>query len=261
MSADSAEATVNEPTDKPSRNPVERVIVWGLIGLLLVVVAIEARAQRGYAMSLDAVQSAFADNEEVQLQLADARKLMTLSQAEVKDADSSGIMDYYRFSWLSLFKSGEYEITLRVSKDNSEEVISFATPAAPDLALAMTDPAPSEDEMSEMEDYSGEGYPGGGEFPGGGNSFGGGRYQPPPNPLVTHLDSDGDNELSAEEIEGSPAVLLALDANGDGELTREEFDPEGFGRGGGFGSGGFGSGGAGENESDSGRPRRPEIEE
>ena len=67
MSADSAEATVNEPTDKPSRNPVERVIVWGLIGLLLVVVAIEARAQRGYAMSLDAVQSAFADNEEVHI--------------------------------------------------------------------------------------------------------------------------------------------------------------------------------------------------
>jgi hypothetical protein len=212
-------------------------------------------------MSLDSVQAAFADNEEVQIELADARKLMTLSPAEVKDANSSGIMDYYRFSWFSLFKSGEYEITLRVSKDNSE-VISFTTPAAPEPALAMTATSPSESSMSEMEDYSGEGYPGGREFSGGGNSFGGGRFQPPPNPLVTHLDSDGDNELSAEEIERSPAVLLALDANGDGELTREEFDPEGFARqGGGFGQGGFGSGGAGGNESDSGRPRRPEIEE
>jgi hypothetical protein len=255
MSIDSPEPTLNEPTERPSRNPIERVIVWGGIGLLLVVVGIEARAQRGYAMSLDAVQAAFADNEEVQIELADARKLMTLSPAEVKDANSTGIMDYYRFSWFSLFKSGEYEITLKVSNDNSE-VISFATSAAPDLALAMTAPALSESSMSEFEDYSG-----GGEFPGGGNSFGGGRFQPPPNPLVTHLDSDGDNELSAEEIEGSPAVLLALDANGDGELTREEFDPEGFSRRSGGETGSFGSGGVGGNEPNSGRPRRPEIEE
>ena len=85
---------------------MERVIVWGLIGALLVTVGIEARAQQGYANSLDAVQAAFADTEEVQIDLADARKLMTLSPVEVKDADASGLMDYYQFSWFSLFKSG-----------------------------------------------------------------------------------------------------------------------------------------------------------
>lgn len=256
MSTDSAPAVVNEPSDKPPRNPVERVIVWGLIGALLVAVGIEARAQRGYAMSLDAVQAAFADNEEVQIELADARKLMTLSPAEVQDADSSGIMDYYRFSWFSLFKSGEYEITLRVSKDSSE-VISFATPAAPEQALTLPEPDLSDHEMSEMEDYSGGGFSGGDE-----NWSGGGEFQPPPDPLVSRLDADSDGELSAEEIEGAVAVLESLDSNGDGELTPEEFDPDGSGRrGGGFETGGFGSGGAGGSESDSGRPRRPEIEE
>lgn len=212
-------------------------------------------------MSLDAVQAAFADNEEVQIELADARKLMTLSPAEVQDADSSGIMDYYRFSWFSLFKSGEYEITLRVSKDSSE-VISFATPAAPEQALTLPGPDLSDNEMSEMEDYSGGGYSGGG-FPDSGENWSrGGGFQPPPDPLVSRLDADSDGELSAEEIEGAVAVLESLDSNGDGELTLEEFDPDGSGRrGGGLETGGFGSGGAGENESDSGRPRRPEIEE
>lgn len=261
MSNDSVEPTLNEPAEKPSRNPIERVIVWGLIGGLLVAVGIEARAQRGYATSLDAVQSAFSDNEEVQIDLADARKLMVLSPAEAKDSDSSGIMDFYRFSWFSLFKSGEYEITLKVSKDSSE-VVSFATQAAPDLALAITAPATSEDEMSEMEDYSRGGYAGGGFSGGGGNWSGAERFQPRPHPLVSRLDADSDGEISAEEIEGAVAILESLDSNGDGELTPEEFDPNGSGRrGGGFETGGFGSGGAGGSEPDSGRPRRPEIEE
>jgi hypothetical protein len=170
-------------------------------------------------------------------------------------------MDYYQFSWFSLFKSGEYEIILRVSKDSSE-VISFATSAAQEPALGLTAFTPSEDEMSEMEDYSDGGYPGGGFSGEDGNWSSGGGFQPPPDLLFSRLDADSDGEISAEEIEGAVAVLGSLDSNGDGELTAEEFDPDGLGRrGGGFESGGFGSGGTGGNELDSGRSSRPEIEE
>jgi hypothetical protein len=261
MSTDSAEPVVSEPSDKPPRNPIERVIVWGLIGGLLVVMGIEARAQRGYAMSLDAFQTAFSDGEEVEIALDDARKLMALGPAEVKAQDEYGpyhYYDYYRFSWFSLFKSGDYEITLKVTDNDELNVISFSTPAAPQPAW-MNESIPStEDTESELAPEMG----GGGFSGGGGNRSGGRGFRPPPNPLVTKLDVDGDGELSAEEIEGSPAVLESLDANGDGELTSEEFDPEGLGRrGGGFEQGGFGSGGGDEGDSGSDRPRRPEIEE
>ena len=261
MSTDSAEPVVNEPSDKPPRNPVERVIVWGLIGVLLVVMGIEARAQRGYAMSLDAFQTAFSDAEEVQVSLAEARNLMALGPTEVKAPKEHGsyhYYDYYRFSWPSLFKGGDYEITLKVTANEELNVISFSTPAAPEPAW-MNESIPATVDASSA--LGGGGYSPGGGFPGGGAGRSGGRgFQPPPNPLVTKLDIDGDGELSADEIEGSPAVLQSLDANGDGELTSEEFDPEGLGRrGGGFEQGGFGAGG--EGDSGSSRPRRPEIEE
>jgi hypothetical protein len=267
MSTDSAETVVNEPSDKPPRNPIERVIVWGLIGVLLVVMGIEARAQRGYAMSLDAFQTAFSDGEEVAIALDDARKLMALGPAEVKAPDEHGpfhYYDYYRFSWFSLFKSGDYEITLQVTDNEELNVISFSTPAAPQPDwMDVSTPESDEDASEDPAAMGGGGFPGGGGFGGGGgNGSGGQGFRPLPNPLVTKLDIDGDDELSAEEIAGSPAVLESLDANGDGELTADEFDPEGFGRrGGGSESGGFGSGGGGEGDSGSDRPRRPEIEE
>lgn len=53
----------------------------------------------------------------------------------------------------------------------------------------------------------------------------GGRPPHPPMPLIQALDSDRDHKISAEEIEGSAAVLKALDANGDGELTLDELRP------------------------------------
>ncbi|MBL6705657.1 MAG: hypothetical protein ISQ06_06060 [Planctomycetaceae bacterium] len=260
MSNDSTETVSNEPGEKPPRNPVERVLVWGMIAALLVVVGIEARAQRGYTMSLNAFQTAFADAEEVQISLDEARRLMVFGPTEVKSPKEFGPLhyyDYYRFSWPSLFKSGEYEITLKVTDNDELAVISFSTPAAP-----------QPDWMGEVIQLPGEFSPEnpgamGGGFPGGGGGQSGGRgFRPPPNPLITKLDTDGDDELSAEEIEGSPAVLQSLDANGDGDLTQEEFDPEGLGRrGGGPEQGGFVPSGNGNSDSVSSRPQRPPLEE
>lgn len=260
MSTDSAESVVNEPSEKPPRSPVERVIVWGGIGLLLVIVLIEARAQRGYATSLSEVQAALVDNELAEITLDEARELFALAPSETVEKSDSVYLRHHRFSWFSFFKSGQYEITLDVTPDEEAQVLSFSTP---DAAEAVVEPILEADPTADSasgdfgnQRTSFQGLAGGG-FSSGGFS-GGGGFQPRPDPLLAQLDSDTDGELSAEEIATAPNALLALDGNGDGELSEEEFEPAGRGRR--SEQGRFGSGGSGGNESDSSRPRRPPLE-
>jgi hypothetical protein len=61
---------------------------------------------------------------------------------------------------------------------------------------------------------------------------------PPPSPVVQALDTDGDGELSAKEIENAAVALRTLDKDKDGKLSAEEIRPAfGGGRGMGFGGG------------------------
>ena len=57
-----------------------------------------------------------------------------------------------------------------------------------------------------------------------------GRGFPPP-PVLAALDTDGDGEVSAKEIDNAAAALRTLDRNKDGKLSREELlgAPRGFG--------------------------------
>ncbi len=48
---------------------------------------------------------------------------------------------------------------------------------------------------------------------------------PPPNPLATAIDEDGDGDLSAEEMAAAAEALKKLDRNRDGTLSREEMRP------------------------------------
>ena len=51
-------------------------------------------------------------------------------------------------------------------------------------------------------------------------------------PVMVALDSDGNGEISSEEIKGAVAALKKLDKNKDGKLTEDELRPSFGGRGG-----------------------------
>ncbi len=80
----------------------------------------------------------------------------------------------------------------------------------------------------------------GGRGPGGGPGGGPGMGMLPPIPLMTALDADGDQELSAAEIAGAGDALRTLDKNGDSVLDGAEMLPAFPGGGPGGGPGGFG---------------------
>lgn len=60
---------------------------------------------------------------------------------------------------------------------------------------------------------------------------------------MTALDTNGDREISDEELQAATASLKKLDKNSDGKLTEEEMRPQFGGDRGGFGGFGFGGGG------------------
>src|SRR5438552_13254774 len=90
--------------------------------------------------------------------------------------------------------------------------------------------------------------------------------RPPPSPIITALDANGDGIIDADEIANAPAALRKLDKNGDGKLTPDEFrpprpggpgGPDGFGGAGGPGgpnAGGRGQAGPGGPPPDDGNP-------
>lgn len=87
--------------------------------------------------------------------------------------------------------------------------------------------------------------PGAGPGPNGGPGGPGGPdgFRPPPHPLEQALDTDGDHQLSAKEIENAAAALKTLDKNEDGKLSEDELRPRFGGRPGGPDGGGRGPGG------------------
>lgn len=213
------------------RSPVERAIVWSLIGLMLVLVALEARAQQGHTKTMVALQEMVDEGKGVKYE--DFTGKIELFPS-VSDGTPGEGWDVYQYKWFSLLRSGRYEIHLRVSTGNDiKYVAGYAVPdgvsdelmfeavRAPDGAL----PPPAEDAPDGMMVMPG----GGGGGPGGGANGGepgpnaGQRFDP--EQAFANRDENGDGKLTGKELEGRFADrLVQLDTNKDGEISKEEFD-------------------------------------
>jgi hypothetical protein len=224
--------TPEEPVDdifepeKKQRSPLERAIVWVLILGLLGVVGIEFRAQKGYAAAVSSLDEFYRKTPDAELKLAEVHKFMKYSPSVVGPTSMKDQQrrDVYVFSWLSIFKSGQFVITVEAEQGEDPYIFSFRTPQAEkkEPAVAKRDAGSDGDsrfglsrEMGSMTEF-----PSGGDFQGGGNF--GGNNVPRVDPLLQFLDKDADNELSEEEIENAAFVLQGLDTNEDGELTADE---------------------------------------
>lgn len=188
MTSDSVDnpAAENEP-QKKTRSTLERCVVWGLIGGLGVVCLIEARAQFGYAQSLDTLQQAIADADP-QLTLAEARKCMSFAPSEsgpVPDGDRDG----FKYEWFSVFKSGQFVLSVKASRDAEPLVVGFSTPGAP------------EEKVLPRSEFQGEGDdPGTGGIPiMGGGPPGMGRGTPENNGVVPGNGQTDDSEIPRGE--------------------------------------------------------------
>ncbi len=96
--------------DAKNRNPIERTIVWGLIGVLLIILAIEGNSWFRFTRSLSAVQEAIqaADKSDQQLKMDSVEKLISGSP-QVTD-EQHGISGVKTYQWSGLIKDRSFHV-------------------------------------------------------------------------------------------------------------------------------------------------------
>lgn len=115
---------------KPSkpRSPVERIIVWGLIGLLVIVLGVEAHGKMSYDASLSSSQAQIAatenSNDDLTIEAAQKSIRGFAGRTESESSGSHGRQSI-TYRWPSLFKT--YIIQLNSQKGI---VYSYETPDA-----------------------------------------------------------------------------------------------------------------------------------
>lgn len=206
------------------RSTLEKITVWGGIGILLILLGIEARAQQGYQQTMLALQAAFDDTEREFVTLEQAKTMMQFAPAESGPVIDQG-NEVFEYSWVSVFKPGKYLITLRTVPKEEHRIVGFGTADSPEERIRLRIPVDQliEEDPSMLE---GMGSPEG-EI---GTEGARRQFQPPPDPLIAVLDADADGEVSAEELEQAATVLGQLDKDQSGTVTVDEILPEGFGR-------------------------------
>ena len=105
---------------KKQRSAVERIIVQGGIVVLLVVLAIELRAQKGLSGTLEALRD-LTDDGEKESSMAEVEQVISLFPSTRRVAEN-GIETTVEYSWFSIFKNGQYNLNIVSSKKPQPKV-------------------------------------------------------------------------------------------------------------------------------------------
>jgi len=154
----------------PTRNPLEKVVVWGAIAIGLIVVTIEARGKVGYDMTLKSLSKKMKEidesGEDVEsLTYESAQSYLKFSPA-VSDEQSEGNLRKSRtVEWFSLAK--EYKLKLILDEDGTLLFVETSDPPEEPEPEMIPE---SEDDDDGMVEPGGRGAPSGGEVAEGENA-------------------------------------------------------------------------------------------
>lgn len=134
------------PSNKKPRSPVERVIVWGGIAIMLSVLAFEARQKYSYDPTVNRLRKTLSEDTEKYLKLSEVRALISGSPTEVKTPHERRSYDKIDLKWPSLFK--DYRVQLIVEREGVDPLVAgFSTPSG-------TDPTEQAEKMASNETTS-----------------------------------------------------------------------------------------------------------
>lgn len=168
---------------KPTRSPIERMLVWGLIIAGVVLLLVEGRARLGYTMTLNSWNDRIAKDDEGEggpLTVAEAEEMAILFPT--RKETQNGSRQSVTYEWTSLFRN--YSVTLNCS---TPESIQHAF----QIMDADNDGEVTEEELTKYKEKQDE-------------RSGGARKNAPP--TFAELDSNGDGKFVKEEFADKPML-------------------------------------------------------
>lgn len=232
-----------EQQDKPARNPLERILVWGLILVGAVIIFFEGRARLSFSRTWSNLQAAMEEAEGEGLSEFSIDDVPPLIVGNPTRTDETkGLNNFANYEWSGLVKKYGLRVRSGVHTKLVTGIIEANAPLEePREPIPEGEQIPTSATQMEMPGSGGGGGAGGGGGFGGGGGGGGQRRDP------MEDDKDGDGKLSREEATGRMAENFDVnDANSDGFIDQEEIEAmrERFRRrreeGGGGQQGGFG---------------------
>jgi hypothetical protein len=230
-------AAPSETAPAKKRSTAEKYIVRGLIAILVIFAAIEARAKFGFDQTRDAVKAHFDDNKNNSKDFKVSDMASKIKFFPSRNIDSEGSKHWVNLKWFSFVKGYEIKLIVDDSEEDDPVVLSFETPepeADPEKKPVNNDTKTGDEGGGPGGPGGGAGGPGPGAGPGGGGPGGSGsRPKRDPQAFLANImknDKDEDGKLTIKEIEGAEGAEFIkrfferADKDKDGVVTKEDLE-------------------------------------